>query len=90
MRDFDIREYNAEDIPALSRLWEKTFEDSPALIADFFRLLPDMGTGLAAVQNGEIVGAWSCFAEKQSLFPADISTPWRWKSAAGAWESAPP
>ena len=57
MRDFDIREYNAEDIPALSRLWEKTFEDSPALIADFFRLLPDMGTGLAAVQNGEIVGA---------------------------------
>ena len=57
MRDFDIREYRAEDIPALSRLWEKTFEDSPALIADFFRLLPDMGTGLAAVQKGEIVGA---------------------------------
>ena len=39
MSDFDIREYRAEDIPALSRLWEKTFEDSPALIADFFRLL---------------------------------------------------
>ena len=57
MSDFDIREYRAEDIPALSRLWEKTFEDSPALIADFFRLLPDMGTGLAAVQKGEIVGA---------------------------------
>ena len=57
MSDFTIREYRAEDIPALSRLWEKTFEDSPALIADFFRLLPDMGTGLAAVQNGEIVGA---------------------------------
>ena len=57
MREFIIREYRTEDIPALSRLWEKTFEDSPALIADFFRLLPDMGTGLAAVQDGKIVGA---------------------------------
>ena len=57
MREFIIREYRAEDIPALSLLWEKTFEDSPALIADFFRLLPDMGTGLAAVQDGKIVGA---------------------------------
>lgn len=57
MSEFIIREYRAEDIPALSRLWEKTFEDSPALIADFFRLLPDMGTGLAAVQDGKIVGA---------------------------------
>lgn len=57
MPDFDIREYRTEDIPVLSRLWEKTFEDSPELIADFFRLLPDMGTGLAAVQKGKIVGA---------------------------------
>lgn len=57
MSEFIIREYRAEDIPALSLLWEKTFEDSPALIADFFRLLPDMGTGLAAVQDGKIVGA---------------------------------
>ena len=57
MSEFNIREYRTEDIPALSRLWEKTFEDSPALIADFFRLLPDMGTGLAAVQGGKIVGA---------------------------------
>ena len=57
MSEFIIREYRAEDIPALSRLWEKTFGDSPALIADFFRLLPDMGTGLAAVQNGKVVGA---------------------------------
>ena len=57
MSEFIIREYRTEDIPALSLLWEKTFADSPALIADFFRLLPDMGTGLAAVQNGEIVGA---------------------------------
>ena len=57
MSEFNIREYRTEDIPALSLLWEKTFEDSPALIADFFRLLPDMGTGLAAVQDGKIVGA---------------------------------
>ena len=57
MPEFNIREYKREDIPDLSRLWEKTFEDSPELIAEFFRLLPDMGTGLTAVQNGKIVGA---------------------------------
>lgn len=57
MPEFNIREYKREDIPDLSRLWEKTFGDSPELIAEFFRLLPDMGTGLTAVQNGKIVGA---------------------------------
>ena len=57
MPEFNIREYKREDIPALSRLWEKTFGDSPELIAEFFHLLPGMGTGLTAVQNGKIVGA---------------------------------
>lgn len=57
MNDFIIREYRAEDVPALSLLWKNTFEDSEALIADFFRLLPDMGTGLTAVRDGKVMGA---------------------------------
>lgn len=57
MPEYIIREYRKEDIPALSRLWEKTFDDSETLIADFFRILPDMGAGLAAVMDGKIAGA---------------------------------
>ncbi len=57
MTDFIIREYRREDIPALSLLWKKTFNDSDELIADFFRILPDMGTGLAAIMDEKIVGA---------------------------------
>lgn len=57
MPDFILREYRAGDIPALSRLWKTAFEDSDALIADFFRLLPEMGTGLVAVLENRIAGA---------------------------------
>ena len=57
MTDMIVREYRPEDIPALSALWARVFGDSVALIGDFFRLLPDMGTGLAAEADGEIAGA---------------------------------
>lgn len=57
MSEFSIREYREEDIPALSLLWQNTFDDSEALIADFFRLLPGMGTGLTAVKDGIPRGA---------------------------------
>ena len=56
MTDYIIRRYREEDIPALSLLWQKTFGDSETLISDFFRILPDMGAGLAAVMEEKIVG----------------------------------
>ncbi|MBR1457588.1 MAG: GNAT family N-acetyltransferase, partial [Oscillospiraceae bacterium] len=57
MSDFTIRGTTAADVPALTRLWAETFGDPEALIADFFRLLPGMGFGLAAEAEGRILGA---------------------------------
>ena len=57
MTDAVIRELRAADIPALTRLWAETFGDGDALIADFFRLLPDMGTGFLAEEGGRLLGA---------------------------------
>lgn len=56
MTDVTVREYTLSDVPALTALWAKTFGDSKKLIAEFFRLLPDMGTAMAAVKDGKIVG----------------------------------
>ena len=57
MTDCTIREYSAEDIPALSSLWKRSFGDGERLVAEFFRLLPDMGTALAAVSGAnEVLG----------------------------------
>lgn len=57
MNDYSLREYCPADIPELTRLWCRTFDDSEALVAGFFRLLPDMGTGLVAMLDGKLVGA---------------------------------
>lgn len=57
MENVTIREYTAEDIPALTSLWAEAFGDSEELIHGFFRLLPDMGTGVAAELDGRVVGA---------------------------------
>lgn len=57
MTDAVIREYRPSDIPALTALWTKTFGDSEKLIGDFFRLLPDMGTAMAAELDGRIIGS---------------------------------
>lgn len=56
MTELTIREYRPEDIPALTRLWMDSFGDSEKLISEFFRLLPDMGTGLVAQQDGKLIG----------------------------------
>lgn len=55
--EISIREYRAEDLPALTRLWASVFGDSEALIAAFFRCLPGMGTGLAAEDTAGVFGA---------------------------------
>lgn len=57
MTEFPIREIESADLPALTALWTRAFGDSEALIAAFFRLLPDMGVGVTALADGEPVGA---------------------------------
>ncbi len=57
MSDFSIREYNTADIDQLSRIWSDNFGDGPRFIADFFRMLPEMGTGVVAELEGRIVGS---------------------------------
>ena len=37
---------------ALCALWAETFGDPPALVARFLELLPELGFGLAAVEDG--------------------------------------
>lgn len=57
MADVTVREYRLSDIPALTALWSETFGDSEELIGEFFRLLPDMGTAMAAELDGRIIGS---------------------------------
>lgn len=57
MNDVILREYTAQDIPALSALWRRAFDDTPGFIAEFFEALPTIGLGVAAEFDGEIVGA---------------------------------
>lgn len=57
MTEYAIREYASGDVPALTALWRRTFGDGERLLADFFRLLPDMGTGVVAEGGGELAGA---------------------------------
>lgn len=54
--EYAIHPCSPENVPALSGLWERTFGDGPELIGEFFRLLPRMGGGVAAVLDGRVVG----------------------------------
>ena len=64
-----IRQYQPEDIPALSRLWQATFGDSEEFIAGFFRFLPGMGTALCLEMGGEIIGEISLITDLSLLLP---------------------
>ena len=57
MSDFELREYRRDDVPALSALWTECFGDGPGFTEKFFAALPGMGSGVAAVRGGEILGA---------------------------------
>ena len=57
MSDFELREYRPDDVPALSALWTECFGDGPGFTEKFFAALPGMGSGVAAVRGGEILGA---------------------------------
>lgn len=52
-----IRPICPTDIPGLTALWVRVFGDGEALVREFFRLLPEMGCGVAAVRGKEIAGA---------------------------------
>ena len=56
MIDFTVRPCERADIPALAALWQRTFGDCAELTDEFYRLLPSMGTGFAAVCAGEVIG----------------------------------
>lgn len=56
-RKTEIREIRSEDAPALIALWHRVFEDPEALAAEFLRLLPGMGGGVAAFADGALAGA---------------------------------
>lgn len=52
-----IREIRPEDEDALTALWQRVFEDPEDFVRGFLRLLPALGTGAAAVEDGRVLGA---------------------------------
>ncbi len=56
-RKTEIREIRTEDHDALIALWHRVFEDPEELAAQFLRLLPEMGRGVAAFADGQLAGA---------------------------------
>lgn len=56
-RKTEIREIRTEDHEALIALWHRVFEDPEELAAAFLRLLPEMGSGVAAFVDGRLAGA---------------------------------
>ena len=57
MSDYFIREYENEDIPALTELWIKVFDEDERMLTAFFAALEHIGTGLVAIMDGKIAGA---------------------------------
>ena len=59
MSEVSYREYRPSDVPALSFLWREVFGDPLRFTAEFFALLPDMGSCVVAEEDGVILGAAS-------------------------------
>ena len=57
MTEYTIREYGPGDAPALSLLWRDVFGDPPGFTAEFYALLPEMGSAVVAEMDGRPVGA---------------------------------
>lgn len=72
MNKFELREYKAPDIPALSRLWKRSFGDSQGFLDAFFAALPSMGSGLVAECDGVICGAAYTITEQQLAYPDGV------------------
>ncbi len=56
MNDATVRAMRPDDIPELTALWAESFGDGLALIGDFFRLLPGLGTAVVAECGSGVVG----------------------------------
>lgn len=52
-----IREIRPEDHGALVALWTSVFGDPAAIVEEFLRRLPEMGGGVAAFEDGRLLGA---------------------------------
>ena len=59
MTDLTLREYTPGDVPALSLLWREVFGDPLRMTAEFYALLPDMGSCVVAEREGKLLGAAS-------------------------------
>ena len=57
MTDLTLREYRPGDVPALSLLWREVFGDPLRMTAEFYALLPDMGSCVVAEREGKLLGA---------------------------------
>ena len=57
MTDYTLREYRPGDVPALSYLWRDVFGDPLPFTAEFYAMLPDMGSAVVAEVDGKLVGA---------------------------------
>ena len=56
-KTIELREICPADRDALIALWHRVFEDPETLAAEFLRLLPEMGGGVAATVDGVLAGA---------------------------------
>ena len=59
MSDYEIREYLPGDVPSICLLWREVFGDPLSMTAEFFALLPDMGSCVVAVRGKKLLGAAS-------------------------------
>ena len=57
MADYTLREYRPGDIPALSFLWQDVFGDPLPFTAEFYAMLPEMGSAVVAELDGKLIGA---------------------------------
>ena len=57
LENYTIREYRPGDVPALSLLWRDVFGDPLDFTAEFYAMLPDMGSAVVAEADGKLVGA---------------------------------
>lgn len=57
MAEWRLRQYRPEDRAALGALWKRCFGDSEEFIRGFFAALPELGGGVVAEDEGQIMGA---------------------------------
>ena len=53
----ELREIHPKDVPALVGLWLDVFGDPRSYVEEFFRLLPEIGSGVAVFEQNELLGA---------------------------------